>query len=79
MYKWQHPHTLRDIPMEPLLPVGSSSGWNVWLGVPFSKEEKERKPQRLTSCGESDGESKTAEGIQKLRINPENPETAGRQ
>lgn len=46
----------------------AASGWNAWLGAPFSKEEKERRPQRLTSCGESDGESKTAEGIQKEEI-----------
>lgn len=62
--------------METSLPVGSSSGWNEWLGA---KGKKERRPQRLTSCGESDGEPKTAEGIQKLRRNAENPETAGRQ
>lgn len=34
--------------------------------APFSKGEKERRPQGLTSCGESDGEPKAAEGIQKL-------------
>lgn len=64
-----------DIQMPaPMCPQGhphgdtAAWGWNAWLGAPFSKGEKERRPQRLTSCGESDGEPKTAEGILKEEI-----------